>query len=376
MNASKVQLLSFFILSLLFTALQTSAQRGPGGVSVETGTIGACGSGAESTCGVWLDASTLSLADGDDVNVWTDVSFSEDCDNGTVPNNILPPIFRNDPAFTINGLPTLTFEDNRYFIMASSDDLNTERVTYDKMVFLAFRTSEETTVKQMIYEEGGTVRGFNIMIHQGLLIIGSYDKNVDNDGGVSGSSDNTPAWGYSYVSTPIQPNTTYILCAQYKATTPGVLGNDANNFLRGWLNGTSFGGPGQLIGGNNFNGFNGNALLGTLFDHPNPCGLGAVNDDTVDREQVINGNANTVGTWSFKGKLAEMCYYKDVISETQRLIVQNYLASKYLAVLSTQDWYEYEFAHGKDLIGLGQRTNGSDLHDLSQGPKPLQNKRC
>ncbi|MCZ4410718.1 hypothetical protein O3Q51_18020, partial [Cryomorphaceae bacterium 1068] len=372
MNASKVQLVLFFTFSMFFTALQTSAQRGPGGVSVETGTITGCGPTAESTCGVWLDASTLSLADGDDVNVWTDVSFSEDCDNGTVPNNILPPIFRNDPAFTINGLPTLTFEDDRYFILASSDDLNTERVTYDKMVFLAFRTSEETTAKQTIYEEGGTVRGFNIMIHEGLLIIGSYDKAVDNDGGVAGSSDNTPSWGYTYVSTPIQPNTTYILCAQYKATTPGVLGNNADNFLRGWLNGTSFGGPGNLEPGGNFSGFNGLARMGTLFDHPNPCGLGAVNDDTVDREQVINGNANTVGTWSFKGKLAEMCYYKDVISETQRLIVQNYLASKYLAVLSTQDWYAYEFAHGKDLIGLGQRTNGTDLHDLSQGRNPFR----
>ncbi|MFT6997854.1 MAG: hypothetical protein ACJAQ4_001611 [Cryomorphaceae bacterium] len=359
-------------ISMLLSSGNIYAQQGPGGVSVETGTLTGCGSTAESTCGVWLDASTLSLADGSDVNVWTDVSFSADCDNGTVPNNILPPIFRNDPAFTINGLPTLTFEDNRYFIMASSDDLNTERVTNDKMVFLAFRTSEDINEKQMIYEEGGTVRGFNIMIDDGLLIIGAYDKNVDNDGGVSGNADNTPAWGYSYVSNPIQPNTTYILCAQFKATTPGVLGNNANNYLRGWLNGTSFGGPGTLIGGNNFNGFNNQGLLGTLYDHPNPCGLGAVNDDTVDREQVINGNANTVGTWSFKGKLAEMCYYKNVVTETQRLIVQNYLASKYLAVLNTQDWYSYEFAHGKDVIGIGQRINNSDLHDLSQGRNPFR----
>jgi len=376
MNSPKLSHLrnftSFIIVSWLIGSGNIYGQQGPGGVSVETGTLTGCGGSAESTCGVWLDASTLSLADGSDVNVWPDVSFSADCDNGNVPNNILPPLFRNDPAFTINGLPTLTFEDNRYFIMASSDDLNTERVTYDKMVFLAFRTSEEVNQKQTIYEEGGTVRGFNIMIHDGLLIIGAYDKQVDNDGGVSGSSDNTPAWGYSYVSTPIQPNTTYILAAQFKATTPGQLGNNSNNFLRGWLNGTSFGGPGALIGGNNFSGFNNQGLLGTLYDHPNPCGLGAVNDDTVDREQVINGNANTVGTWSFKGKLAEMCYYKDEITETQRLIVQNYLASKYLAVLSTQDWYAYEFAHGKDLVGIGQRTNNSDLHDLSQGRNPFR----
>jgi hypothetical protein len=371
--SSFIYAVSLITISVLFCSGNIFAQQGPGGVSVETGSLTGCGGTAVSTCGVWLDASTLSaLADGDDVSTWTDVSYSTDCDNATVPANILPPTFRNDPAFTINGLPTLTFEDDRYFILASSDDLNTEKVTYDKMVFLAFRTSEEIIEKQMIYEEGGTVRGFNIMIDDGLLIIGAYDRAVDNDGQVSGNADNTPAWGYSYVSNPIQPNTTYILSAQFKATTPGVLGNNANNFLRGWLNGTPFGGPGALTGGNNFSGFNNQGLLGTLYNHPNPCGLGAVNDDTVDREQIINGNANTVGTWSFKGKLAEMCYYKDMVTETQRLIVQNYLAAKYLAVLSTQDWYSYEFAYGKDVIGLGQHIDNSDLHNLSQGRNPFR----
>ncbi|MEM9051499.1 MAG: hypothetical protein AAGC47_05555, partial [Bacteroidota bacterium] len=297
------------------------AQKGPGGVSVETGSATVCGAAsAESTCGVWLDASTLNFSDGTEITNWSDVSISADCDDATVPVNAIPPLFRNDPAFTINGLPTITFEDGRYFVLSSSDDLNTTRVTYDKMVFLAFRTSEEVQEKQMIYEEGGTVRGFNIMIDEGLLIIGAYDKANDNDDGLSNAASpnpnngRTPAWGYSYVSTPVQPNTTYILSAQFKATTPGELGNNGNYFLRGWLNGTVFGGPGALIGGGNFNDFNDQGLLGSLFNHPNPCGLGAVNDDTVDRDQVVNGNANTVGTWAFQGKLAEMCYYKDEIT--------------------------------------------------------------
>jgi len=356
------------------------SQKGPGGVSVEVGFPTDCGGSAESTCGVWLDASTLDLADGTELTHWPEVSLSADCDDASVPPNIFPPLFRNDPAFTINGLPTITFEDDRFFILSSSDDLNTTRVTYDKMVFMAFRTSEEVDEKQMIYEEGGAVRGFNIMIDDGLLIIGAYDKANDNDDGLSNATSpnpnfgRTPPWGYSYISAPIQPNTTYILAAQFKATTPGELGNNGNYFLRGWLNGSVFGGPGTLIGGNNFNGFNDQGLIGSLFNHPNPCGLGAVNDDTVDREQVINGNANTVGTWSFQGKLAEFCYYKDEITEAQRLIVQNYLAAKYLATLNTEDFYAYEVNYGQDVIGIGQRSNTAGLHNLSQGNNPFRIK--
>ncbi|MCH2215752.1 MAG: T9SS type A sorting domain-containing protein [Flavobacteriales bacterium] len=374
-------LFRYICVAGLFLGFSTSisAQKGPGGISVETGSAINCGEvSAESTCGVWLDASTLDFADGTEITNWEEVSISADCDNATVPPNALSPLFRNDPAFTINGLPTITFEDGRYFVLSSSDDLNTTRVTYDKMVFLAFRTSEEVQEKQMIYEEGGTVRGFNIMIDDGLLIIGAYDKANDNDDGLSDAASSnpnngrTPAWGYSYISNPIQPNTTYILAAQFKATTPGVIGNNSDYFLRGWLNATSFGGPGALIGGGNFSGFNNQGLLGSLYDHPNPCGLGAVNDDTVDRDQVINGNANTVGTWAFKGKLAEVCYYKDEITEAQRLIVQNYLAAKYLANLNTEDWYEYEVNYGQDVIGIGQRTNNADLHNLSQGNNPFR----
>ncbi len=365
------------------------AQKGPGGVSVETGTLSGCGGAAESTCGVWLDASSLTtLANGDNVSSWPDISLSADCDNAIVPGSAQPPIFRNDPAGTINGLPTITFDDNKYFVLSSSDDLNTTRVTYDKLVFMAFRTSEDVASKQTIYEEGGTVRGFNIMIHQNELIIGAYDKQGnDNDDGLSNAASpnpnngRTPAWGYTYISRPIQPNTTYILAAQFKTGSPaapssaGTIGygdnviGDNDFFLKGWLNGDEFGGLtipdlyGNPKAGGNFNGFNNVGNLGTLFDHPNPCGLGAVNDDTVDKDQVKN---NGSGDWPFAGKLAELCYYKDEISETQRIIVQNYLASKYIASLTSDDYYEYEFGYGQDLIGIGREVN-PEQHNLSQG---------
>lgn len=358
------------IVVLLFVCSTSGSygQQGPGGVSVESPTLNACGGAASSTCGLWLDASTLSLANGADVTNWPDVSFSETCDDAISPNSIHP-IYRNDPAGTINGLPTITFNVGQHFILNSSDDMNLESVTYDKMVFLAFRTSEDVTSKQTIYEEGGTVRGFNIMIHNGIVIVGAYDKQVDNDGGVGGTSDNTPAWGYSYVSRTVQPNTTYILTAQFRAATFGVIGNNSNYYLQGWLNGEPFGGPGNLVSDGSYSGFPGNARVGTLYDHPNPCGLGAVNDDTVDRQQVLSNNS---GSWPFKGKLAEVCYFKDSQNESQRVIVENYLASKYVASLVQNDFYAYEFLMGKDLIGVGRLTNSGPTHTLSQGRNPFR----
>ncbi len=367
------------ILAAILVVLATTvyAQQGPGGVSVETADFdnGTCRPDTNSTCGMWLDASTLTtFADGEDVLVWPDVSISHDCDDAVKPAsvNVFAPIFRNDPASTINGLPTITFEANRHFILSSSDDLNTNRVTYNKMVFMAFRASEDVTSKQMIYEEGGNVRGFNILIHNGDLIIGAYDKQGnDNDCQTSGNpaSARTNAWGYSYISRSIQPNTTYILTAQYHADDCGLgnIYNDANYFLQGWLNGIPFGGPNQLQGGSNSQGFNSDGLLGTLYNHPNPSGLGAVNDDTVTREGQVN---NQSGSLPFKGKLAEVCYYKDEVQETQRIIIENYMAAKYLATLDTQDNYAHEFTFGKDVIGIGRRVN-PEIHNLSQGRNPF-----
>ncbi len=375
----------FIGLVFLFISPYSSAQKGPGGVSTEIDrTLETCGTAATSSCGVWLDASTLtSLADGDDLTNWPDVSISADCDNATVPSGALPPTFRDDPANTINGFPTITFDDGRFLVLQSSDDLNTESVTRGKTLMLAFRTSTEITAKQVIYEEGGRDRGFNILINNGDIIIGAYDYNYDADG--------TNPWGYTYIRTSIQQNTTYILTAQFSALLRGNdSGSGANrgvntspNYLRGWLNGVVFGngvpgtnpaGTGMILADQTVEYQGGsptptqNFGVGTLFDHPDACGLGAVNSDHADRDGTVD---NQSGIRPFTGKLAELCYYRQPINETQRIIVENYLAAKYLADVN-EDRYAHQFLYGRDVVGLGRKsTLAADEHLLSQGRNPF-----
>jgi len=361
-------------------------QRGPGGVSVETGTTTSCGSTAESTCGLWLDASTLtSLADGDDLTQWTDISLSNNCDIASAGS--LAPFFRDDPANAINGYPVVTFEDGRYLTLASSNDIQVDgfpvvqTITYTRTVFFAFRTSTNVSDKQVLYEQGGEWRGLNTYIENNFIHVGAYDFNPDGkeNNGSETDLDNTPRWGYTFARTAIQPNTTYILTLQFFAeegNDPGQV-NTNPNFIRGWLNGTSLGSmisPGTVAqpdgdGINHDNPFD-NQGIGPLGPHNNPIGIGAINSGYVDQTGEYS---NASGDHSFQGRLAEICYYQDLINDTKRNIVENYLGAKYFAQLDfTTDQYEYQAEYGEELIGIGQLTNSvNNRHTLSQGRNPF-----
>ncbi|MCA1764372.1 MAG: hypothetical protein LC664_15470, partial [Flavobacteriales bacterium] len=316
----------------------------------------------QSTCRIWLDASELtSLADGDDLTSWSDVGPSAVVENA-IPGD-LAPYFRDDAANAINGFPVVTFEDGRYLTLASSTDMNLQSVATTKTVIFAFRTSTDVESTQVIYEEGGTVRGYNVVIQEGFVYVGGYDFQ-GND------SDGTPSWGYSYARTAINPNTTYVLSTQFYAQNTGTV-NTNPNYVRGWLNGQVFDNI-QLDGIKNYNGNGGNPNnnlgIGSLAAHPNPIGIGAVNDDSVLKDAIIN---NQGGTRPFTGRLAEICYYNDRLNNTQRNIIENYLGAKYFAELGViADQYDHQAGYGRDVIGIGQLD--TDAHKPSQGRNPFE----
>ncbi|NEN23776.1 T9SS type A sorting domain-containing protein [Cryomorpha ignava] len=353
--------INLLFISLFIFPISLFAQKGPGGVSVETP--------SQSTCRIWLDASTLtSLADGDDLVDWPDVSLSNVNDKATPLNSSLPPYFRDDAANTINGFPVVVFDDGRFLLMQSTTDLNLATITFTKTVFFAFRTSTDVTSKQVLYEEGGCWRGFNVHIQNGNIHVGAYDLNQSgvNNNGTQTDGDGTPQWGYTYVKTPVQANSTYILSAQFYAQNQGVVNANANYFIKGWLNGLEFDNMELNDGDLTVNGNNG---IGSLHFHPNPIGLGAVNDDFVDQTGIFCSNT---GSFTFQGRLAEFCYYNDLLSETERIITENYLGSKYFANLINNDKYIHQALYGNDVIGIGQQTNQvGNRHNLSQGRNPF-----
>lgn len=338
---------------ILITSVSAYAQRGPGGVSTETP--------GQSTCRLWLDASTLtSLADGDDLTNWTDISLSAETENA-IPGN-LAPYFRDDAANAINGYPVVTFEDGRYLQLVSSGDMNLQTITQSKTVFFAFRTSADVSSTQVIYEEGGAWRGFNVIIEGGFIYVGAYDFRGNDP-------DNTPSWGYTYVRTAINPNTTYVLATQFYAQNQGEV-NTTPNYVKGWLNGQVFDNI-QLDGVRDYTANSGNPSnnlgIGSLAAHPDPIGIGAVNSDMVDKNQIVS---NQSGSRPFAGRLAEMCYYNDGLGNTERNIIENYLGAKYFAQLGViADQYDHQASYGREVIGIGRLD--VDVHKPSQGRNPF-----
>lgn len=335
----------------------TYAQLGPGGVSYETPNTLAP---TQSDCRLWLDASTLTnLADGDDVLEWNDISYSAINDKGFRQNNdnFLPPFFRDDPSASINGYPVVTFEDGRMLKVNSSTDLNTDaKTTYEQTMIFAFRTSEDVISRQVLWEEGGGWRGMNVFIYNGEIYLGAYDKNVDKDVNYS-STQKVPAFGYNYVKSPIQPNTTYVLSHIFMAPANNTL----SGYVKGYQNGSYFG---TLINGGQYN-----SGIGGVFKHPDAIGIGAVNSDSYNEQGPID---NQTGLHPFRGRLAEICYYNRLLNDAERIIVENYLGAKYYANIIVNDKYEYQDVYGKDVIGIGQTTSASERHSVSQGRNPFE----
>lgn len=334
---------------LIFGSPLAVAQLGPGGVSHDTpNSINP----TQSDNRLWLSAGSLTdHADGDLVTEWNDISPSAVNDRGfrNANDNFLPPVFRDAPGAAINGHPVLTFEGGRMLRVNSSSDLNTSnQTTYEQTIVFAFRTSEDVNSRQVIWEEGGTVRGMNVYIYNGELYLGAYDAQNDNDPG----SPNVPKFGYNYVKTPVQPNTTYILSHVFWAPT----NNSLNGWVRGYRNGSYFG---TLINGGHHNGG-----IGGVFRHPNPIGIGAVNDDTYNETGPIN---NAIGTLPFKGRLAEICYYSRLLNDAERIIVENYLGAKYFANIIVNDRYAHQSNYGYEVIGIGQTNSSANRHTVSKG---------
>jgi hypothetical protein len=72
------------------------------------------------------------------------------------------------------------------------------------------------------------------------------------------------------------------------------------------------------------------------------------------------GNDRTRGD-NLDGNLAEVIFFDRVLNEAERLIIQNYLSSKYDIPFATasNDKYSFETAYSYDVAGIGRATDGS-----------------
>ncbi len=77
----------------------------------------------------------------------------------------------------------------------------------------------------------------------------------------------------------------------------------------------------------------------------------------------------TIGDHQFGGDIAEIIVYNITLNSAERIVVENYLASKYDITISN-DLYSYESTHANDVAGIGR--NGADQNTAAYSAGILQ----
>ena len=148
----------------------------------------------------------------------------------------------------------------------------------ERTVALQF-TANEVTSRQVLYEEGGTVRGLNIYIDNGMLYIGGW--NIPETG-----------WDPTFMSIPIVAGQEYSVAFVLDGTNmvqPGA--------LTGYLNGTAF----NSVAGSQIN------------NHPGGIGLGGINNHTIFHDGASNSNNG----FNFGGTIDNFAIYNRPLDATE-----------------------------------------------------------
>ena len=116
-----------------------------------------------------LSAKLIVAADGAALSIWNDESLSINTNTPTQTNALYQPTFRNDLSESVNGEPVVRFIPNNFLELLSSNDINSSGPYLGRTTFIAFRTGTDVTTRQMLWEQGGTVRGLNMYIFNGFF---------------------------------------------------------------------------------------------------------------------------------------------------------------------------------------------------------------
>ncbi len=190
----------------------------------------------------------------------------------------------------------LLFDGTDDYYERTTDDalLNLNPPFDEKSFAFVFRTGNDVTTLQVLYEQGGNTRGYIFGIESNLIYATRFDRNL------TGTAND-----YSSISFgSVQPNTTYILIASHDAT--GSTDWDAN------LNG---GAITTLTNAPTMEQHGGNAAIG--------------NTDASTRHP--DGSDATVATEAapFDGFIAEMISWNSALSTTDFTNIYGFLSDKW-----------------------------------------------
>ena len=224
------------------------------------------------------------------VSAWGDMSANNI--NATQGTASLQP----DTSGTMNSNPGLYFDGSDKLIIANNGLLNVSGPYSQKTMSIAFRTSNDISSNQLLYEQGGGTRGLAVYISGGKVYFNIWNK--ANDGGTSASYFNPV-----YLSQNISPNTDYVVTGLYE-----------------------FGGRKLEMRVNDsalITNTQGDTRFGQLYNHGADVSVGG------SASVVLHNNTYVTNGMYFTGTIAEMVYYNTALSAADSLALHNSLKQKY-----------------------------------------------
>jgi hypothetical protein len=308
---------SVFICLFISFSQFIFAQNGPGGV------------GDDASNRFWFIAEQLNQSDGSAVPLWSNL--------GGNANDATS--FNNDPTYvtnSLNGYAAIQFGigANAGLTIPDNTDLNNGGPWSERSFSIVVETGADVATRQMIYEEGGSGRGFNMYIFNGNLYYGAW--NTNNDGTAS-------PWGFTSSQTPINANTSYVISFIYN-------GNDTSTgSVECYLNGT-------LVGTI--------PNIGFLYAH-DQAGIGNLEQSSRVETGVVNSNL------PFDGFVSEFVMYNFNLNTSQRISLENYLSSKYDIGIFPDDIYDQDTAlngeYDFNLVSVNRQSSIDEHVITNQG---------
>ena len=183
-------------------------------------------------------------------------------------------------------------------IVPAQNGVNTGGPFEEKTFGIAFETGADINSLQVIFEQGGGIRGLNISVENGNLQFGAYNAPIDGGAG---------NWGYFEVEASLEANTRYTAQLVLDGDPSGANGGSMSVYLDGQLV--------QTVSG-----------VGLLYNHGDSGAIGRISN-----QAVINGvSTNYSAATEFQGQIDKVVEYNEVFSGPEFDQVSGYLAEGWL----------------------------------------------
>lgn len=268
------------------------------------------GVGSSATNKIWYDANSLGLANNAPVSSWTDVSGN--AQHASQATLSYRPLYKTNQ---LNGFPTVRFDgSNDHLQKAAASGVSNQPITW----FIIGKFNNLATSQAMLhFSHNGTSN------HKNLRFTVNYNSGSTqriNSGNLNTSGGGTPS------------NFTYNTATKIMSTL--ISNTTINTYTNGTQTGTNTGTFLSPVGANLF--------------------------VTLGRRAFLND-------MPLNGDLAEVIVYNYELTGTQRILVENYLSSKYALALTANDHYALEgTGHYYKVSGIGME-GGNSVTDAEGG---------